>query len=91
MPFMETDSSFTCSQEPATRPYPKPGKSSPYSQTPFYNPFQHYPPIYAYVFKVVYSLQIIRLLSCVHLSSPPWVLLPMGTRSSFPGGKAAGT
>ena len=54
---MEPDDSLPRLQEPSTRLYPEPVRPSPCLPIPLLeDPFQYYPPIYAWVFQVVPSL-----------------------------------
>ena len=56
---------------PATCPYPKPDRSSPCPHIPLpEDPFQYYPPIYAWVFQVVSFPEVSPSKPCIHLSSP---------------------
>jgi hypothetical protein len=57
--FMEPEGSLPHSQVPANCPYHDSARSSPYThiQLPE-DPFYYYPPIYAWVSKVIYFLQV---------------------------------
>ena len=69
---MEPEGSLPYSQVPATCPYPKPARSSPYPYIPLpLDPSQYNPPIYAWVFQVVSFLQVSPPKPCIRLSSPP--------------------
>ena len=69
--------SFTTS---GTRPYPGLAQSSPHTHNPPpADPSQYYPPIYAWVFKVVSFPQVSPPKPCVHLCSPPYVLYALPT------------
>ena len=51
---MEPEGSLPHSQVPATCPYPKPDRSSPYPHISLpEDPYEYYPPIYAFFFQVV--------------------------------------
>jgi hypothetical protein len=63
---MEPEVSLPYSQEHAIGPYPESDASSPYLPTLFpWHPFWLYPPIYAYVFKVIPSLQVFLPTFCI--------------------------
>jgi hypothetical protein len=74
---MEPEGSSPYTQEPATCPYSEPYHSirgPPPPTQPLDDPFQYYPPIYAWVFQVVSFPQVSPLKPCMHLSSPPYDL-----------------
>ena len=72
---MEPEGSLPHSQVPATCPYPKQARSSPYQYIPLpENPSDYYPPIYASVFQVVSFPQGFPPKSCIRLASRPQVL-----------------
>src|SRR5215470_8956476 len=72
---MEPEGSLPHSQELATCPYPEPVQSSPCPPIPLReDPFQYYPPIYAWVSQLVAFPQVSPPKSCMHLSPPPYVL-----------------
>jgi hypothetical protein len=57
-PYMETEGSLQCSQEPATGSNPEPDAFRPHLPIKFtYDTFYYYLPIHVYVFRVVCSLQ----------------------------------
>ena len=58
---MEPEGSLPHSQEPATCPYPEPDQSSPCPTPLLRDPFQYYPPIYAWVFQVVGHREIKKM------------------------------
>jgi hypothetical protein len=50
---MEPEGSLSCSQEPATVPYPEPDESNSHPPTVFpEDQFQYYPPIYSHLFSM---------------------------------------
>jgi hypothetical protein len=56
---MEPESLLSCSQNPISSPYPLPHESTPHIPKLFpEDPFQYYPPIYAWVLQVVSCLQV---------------------------------
>ena len=56
---MEQEGSLPHSQLPATCPYPVPDRSSPYLHIPLpEDPSCYYPPIYTWVFQVIFFLQV---------------------------------
>ena len=83
---MEPEGSLPNSQEPTTCPYPERDRSSPYPNIPlledpiliiiiiiiYYNYF--YPPIYAWILRVISSHQISPSKTCIDLSSHLYVL-----------------
>ena len=80
---MEPQSSLPHSQVPATCPYPEPARSSAHTHIPLpEDPFQYYPPIYAWVSQVVSFPQVsptktlyTRLLSSIRATCPAHVIL----------------
>ena len=72
---MEPEGSLPHSQQPATCPYPRPARSSPYPHIPLpEDPSLYNPPIYGWVFQVVSFLQVSPPKLCIHLSTPPYAL-----------------
>jgi hypothetical protein len=55
---MEPEGSLPHLQETATCPYPEPAQSSPCPIPLLEDPFQYYPPIYAWVSRVFSYLQV---------------------------------
>ena len=69
---MEPDCSLPHSQVPAICPYPEPHRSSPCPHIPLSgDPYEYYPPIYAWAFQEVSFPQDSPPKPCIHLSSPP--------------------
>jgi hypothetical protein len=69
---MEPEGSSPYTQEPPTCPYPEPDQPSlrPHTQ-PLEDPFNYYPPIYAWVFQVVSFPQVSPIKAlCAPLLSP---------------------
>jgi hypothetical protein len=63
---MELEGSLSYSKQFATGPYPKPYESNARLHTlSLYHPVKYYPPIYAYVYKAVSSLDF-RQKCCMH-------------------------
>jgi hypothetical protein len=81
---MEPQGSLPCSQEPATGPCPEADESSPHlptlSSKIYFN--NYCPPIYAYIFRVVSSLQVFRPKFFMHFSTHPCV--PQDPPSDLP-------
>jgi hypothetical protein len=68
---MESESSLPHSQVPATCPFPKPDRSSPYPHIPLpEDPSECYISIYVWASQVVSPPQISPPKPCLHLSSP---------------------
>ena len=82
---MESEGSLPHSQEPATCPYPELDRPSAWAHNPLLeDPFEYYPPMYAWVFKVVFFRQALPPKPCMHLPSPPDLsLLDLITRIMF--------
>jgi hypothetical protein len=80
---MEPNGSLSCSQEPSTGPYPEPEQSSSYhSILSLYDSFYYYPPIYVFVFLVVFFPLAFSPISYMQ-SSSPFVLHALPIRSSL--------
>jgi hypothetical protein len=82
--FMVPEGSLLPSQEPATRPHPKPAQSSPWPTIPLLaGPFSYFPPIYVQVFQMVSFHQVSPPKPCINLSSPPTHTLRAPPSHSF--------
>ena len=86
---MEPEGSSPHQQAPANCTYPEPDQFSPWSSIPLLeDPFQYYPPIYAYVFQVVsfpIKFKYAPLLSPVHATHPAHrIIIDLITQIVFP-------
>jgi len=82
---MEPEGSLLCSQGPTTGYYPEPDKPSPHPPILFpLDIFQsYYLSIHAYVFQVIFSLQVFQPKYCMNFSSLPCVLHVLHIPSSI--------
>jgi hypothetical protein len=72
---MEPEVFTTCTQEPATDPYPEPDKHSHHHHPTvfFEDPFQYHI-VYACIFQTGFSFQVFQLKFSINLSLLPCVL-----------------